>query len=98
MPVSKHAGRRGGRWRKAVDQLRREAPPVCSICGNKINLTLHYLDPWSWQAHHDPPRPVLLARGDDPNDIRWLKPSHRRCNIVDGNRRTPVKVIASKRW
>jgi hypothetical protein len=98
VPVSKHAGRRGGRWRKAVQQLKREAPPVCWRCGNNINMALHYLDPWSWQADHDPPLPVLVARGDDPNDVKWLKPSHRRCNIVAGNQQKPVKVITSKRW
>ncbi|QES45245.1 hypothetical protein DEJ49_33440 [Streptomyces venezuelae] len=61
-------------------------------------MALHYLDPWSWQADHDPSIAVLLARGDDPDDVQWLRPSHRRCNISKGNRDARRPVISSRQW
>lgn len=98
MPAAKSAGRTGSRWRAAVAQLKREAPPICHRCGEAIDQSLHYLHPRAWQADHVPPLPVLVARGDDPDDVQWLKPSHRRCNISKGNGSRPRKVIASRRW
>lgn len=61
-------------------------------------MTLHYLDPMAWQADHDPSIAVLLARGDDPDDVQWLKPAHRLCNQQKGNRDARPPVVASKRW
>ncbi|MFE0101178.1 hypothetical protein [Streptomyces sp. NPDC059009] len=98
MPVTKCAGRSGARWRRAVEQLRREAPPICHLCGKSIDMMLHYLDPMAWQADHVPSRGVLLARGDDPDDVQWLRPSHRVCNQRKGDRDARPKPVASKRW
>lgn len=98
MPTAKSAGRSGARWRAAVAQLKREAPPICHYCGEAIDQSLHYLHPQAWQADHVPPLPVLVARGDDPDDVQWLKPAHRRCNIIAGNKKSPTPVVASKRW
>lgn len=98
MPVTKCAGRSGARWRRAVALLKRESVPICHLCGQAIDMTLHYLDPMAWQADHDPSIAVLLARGDDPDDVQWLKPSHRRCNQQKGAGHAKRPVVASKRW
>lgn len=98
MDNPEYRGRKSHRWRLAVAQLRRESVPMCHICGDMIDMTLRHPDPWSWQADHEPPRVVLVARGDDPDDIQWLRPSHRDCNLRKGAGPSPVKVNASRQW
>jgi hypothetical protein len=96
--VAKNAGRSGRNWRKVVEQAKRELPPVCWICRNPINRALDKNDAMSWTLDHDPPRKLLLELGLDPEDPRYLKPAHRRCNSRKGTGEAPIPPKASRHW
>lgn len=98
MTLGKSAGRSDQPWRRATARLRREAPPICHVCGRDIDLTLHHTDPWSWTADHVVPLVVLRATGGDPCDPVNLRPAHRRCNSIKGAGASPIPVTASRRW
>ena len=96
--VAKNAGRSGRNWRKVVERAKRELPAVCWLCRNPINLALDKNDPMSWTLDHDPPRKTLLQLGLDPEDPRYLRPAHRRCNSRKGTGEAPIPPKASRRW
>jgi hypothetical protein len=55
-------------------RLRDSLPPVCSWCGDPVDVTLPPTDPMSWTTDHT----VALADGGDLYGERTL--CHRRCN------------------
>ncbi len=92
----KRVGRTGGRWRKAVAQLKRESVPVCYLCGRDIDLTLHYLDPMAWTAEHKIP---VSKRPDLAYEASNLAPAHRRCNSIKSDGDLPaIPLKSSRRW
>lgn len=97
--VAKNAGRSGRNWRKVIEFVRRELPWVCWVCGNPILKHLnHATDPMGHTVDHDPPRKTLLLLGLDPEDPRYLRPAHRRCNSRKGSGEAPIPPKASRRW
>lgn len=49
--------------------------PACHICGQAIDYTLHYLDPWAFVVDHIIP----LAKGG-ADILENKKAAHRECN------------------
>lgn len=76
----------GGRRAQQIRTRMMRQSDVCWICGDRIDVTLHYLDPGAFSVDHVTPR----ARGgtDDPSNLR---PAHRRCNRAKSdNTHAPV--------
>lgn len=97
--VAKNAGRSGRNWAKVVALVRSEMPWVCYVCRKPILKHLdHRTDPMGHTVDHDPPRKVLLELGLDPEDLRYLKPAHRRCNSRKGTGEVPIPPKASRVW
>jgi hypothetical protein len=89
--VALSAGRKGRPYRTARERMFREHGDVCVICGH----------PGSTDAHHVPARQVLIKRGLNPDDPRYMRPAHgvagcpvcpwingkpRRCNQIQGTK------------
>lgn len=91
----KHLGRSGRRWRRAVEQLKREAPPICWLDGRPIDMTLDPRDPMSWTADHVIP---LSQRPDLAYEPSNLRPAHRRCNSIKSDGQPPIPLKSSRRW
>lgn len=66
----------GSAYRKNRALLRREAVPVCHLCGGYIDRTLPRYHPMSWTCDHITP----LAKGGHPSDMSNLAPAHWSCN------------------
>jgi 5-methylcytosine-specific restriction endonuclease McrA len=67
---------------------------VCYICGQPIDLKLHYLDPMAGQVDHIVP--VIRGGTDNPSN---LAPSHRHCNLDKGVKdHAPNIVRISRDW
>ena len=74
-------GRCDRRWRELSARLRQTLPPVCWICGNVIDLTLHHTHRMSFTLDHVVP---LDLPGTDPYDESNILPAHRSCNSSRG--------------
>jgi hypothetical protein len=66
MPAARTAGRKGRPWRRARTKMRQDWGDRCHFCGH----------PGALEAHHVPPRWLLLKLGLDPNNPRYLRPAH----------------------
>lgn len=56
--------------------------PICGICGQPIDKTLHYLDPGALEVDEIVP----VSRGGSPYTRANTQPAHRSCNQAKGNR------------
>ena len=81
-PGTSRKGRSDKRWLDLTKRLRAELDPICRICGELIDLTLHHTDKWSWTLDHI----RELDTGVDPYDESNLLPAHRSCNSSRGAR------------
>ena len=66
----------GNAYRKNRALLRREAVPLCHLCGGWIDKELPRYHPMSWTADHVVP----LAKGGDASALSNLAPAHWSCN------------------
>lgn len=81
------------RYQKVRTQLKREAPPICWLCGQWIDLELKFPNPASWTYDHV----VSLADGGDPYDITNGRPAHLSCNSRRGAKQHEAPK-GSRRW
>jgi len=72
-------GRDAHAYRKLTKRARRTMPPICTGCGQDIDLTLPYTHALSWTYDHDVP----LSLGGDL--LGSGTPKHRACNSRRGN-------------
>lgn len=77
--------------------IRRNEPP-CHLCGQPIDYTLPYLDPFEFTVDHVIP----LAKGG-PDTIENKAAAHRQCNRdkSDGTqkpKRRPAELVTSRSW
>lgn len=80
--MSNDRGRRGDRWRLLKQHVRSTRGPCCR-CGQAIDYTLVWPDPWCFTVDHYP-HPLSL-RPDLAEDPSNLRPAHLRCNQAAGN-------------
>lgn len=62
------------RYAKNNHRLRDTLPPICSWCGEWIDISLPHTNPMSWTTDHT----VALADGGDLYGPRTM--CHRKCN------------------
>lgn len=74
-------GRSDRRWKELSARLRATLPPICWICGQGIDLTLHHTHRMSFTLDHVVP---LDLPGTDPYDESNILPAHRSCNSSRG--------------
>lgn len=74
-------GRSSRAWKTLSAQLRRELPPICSICGDSIDLGLDPRHRMSWTLDHVLPMHTHPELAMDPANLR---PAHRSCNSSKG--------------
>lgn len=74
-------GRSGRPWRRFVALVKETYPPVCHLCGEWIDLGLHYLDDRSWTVDHVVPLSMAPHLAEEITNAR---PAHRGCNIKKG--------------
>jgi hypothetical protein len=95
--MGRHAGRKGGRWRKARAACLAEST-ICHLCGHG----------GAGEADHHPYSVARLkAMGLDPDDPQWLRPAHgtsspcpvcgQQCNQVKGDGRRTIPTAANSR-
>lgn len=72
----------GWRRRQVVSWLRSSGDHICHICGNPIDMSLKYPDPWSWSCDELLP----VSRGGSPYDRDNVAEAHLVCNERRGNR------------
>ncbi len=77
MPFASKAFRDRARARVAR-QVKAGAP--CALCGEAINLSVPYPDPWSFTVDHTIP----TSHGGDDSDDNG-RPAHFRCNRTRSN-------------
>jgi len=85
MPLDEYDPRRarGGRpWRRIVAWVRANCGDTCTLCGERIDLTLPAPHPRSFSVDHIVP----LALGGHPTDRSNLAPAHYGCNSAKGAR------------
>lgn len=89
-------GDAGGRNNRAYVRnnraVRDSLPPVCSWCGQKVDLTLPPTDPMSWTTDHT----IELAQGGDLYGERTLQ--HRRCNSEKHVSATRPAPVTTENW
>ncbi|WP_166442068.1 HNH endonuclease signature motif containing protein [Nakamurella flava] len=67
------------RARRRIAQRVRAGEPCC-LCGQPIDLSIAYPDPWSFTVEHTTP----TSRGGT-DDYEGLAPAHNRCNRARSN-------------
>lgn len=91
---SKSRGRTGRPYRRLKDKLKASGAP-CWVCGNPIDLSLPWWDPWSHTVDHL--RPLTLD--GDPLDEANVASAHRRCNQIRGYIAVPAQQPpTSRQW
>lgn len=83
--AGKNAGRQGSVWRRLranLKQLTLENNLPCALCGQPIDTTLHYMDPWAFEPDHIKSKKTHPELAEDPAN---LQPSHRHCNQNKGH-------------
>lgn len=78
MPFATKAIRDRARKRIAV---RVRAGEPCALCGQPIDLTIAWPDPWSYTVDHVIPS----SHGGDDHGDDQLHPAHKQCNERRGN-------------
>lgn len=76
----------------------RQKHPDCGICGEPIDYTLPYLDPWEYVVDHVIP---LIAGGED--ELPNKQAAHRCCNRdksdkLDDSTPTGVTFVTTRTW
>lgn len=80
----------GSARRKLREAIKREGKP-CALCGQAIDYSLPYGDPWSFEVDEIIPVSKWREYGYSSAkacalDIRNCQPAHRICNIKKGNK------------
>ncbi|QDH85095.1 HNH endonuclease [Gordonia phage Dardanus] len=96
-PLAK--GRSGHRWRTIKSAFRAKcvaAKSVCWLCGQRIDYTLKFPHPESFEPDHYHPVSTHPELAEDPANLR---PSHRDCNLRRGNKAPTLGLgRQSRKW
>lgn len=95
----------GHRYRTMRARLLARPNPVCHLCNQPIDKTLHHHDPGALEWDHDTP----VSRGGAMYSMANARVAHRLCNQRKGNRptipggpseaaETPAKPSTSRTW
>lgn len=90
-------GRTGRPFRRLRDRLKASGAP-CWVCGQPIDVTLPWWNPWSFSVDHIVP----LVAGGAPLAAENVASAHRRCNQLRGYGAMPVGPsegpVVSRAW
>ena len=85
----------GYEYRKNRARLKREAAPVCHLCGGYIDRALPRYHPQSWTCDHVMP----LSKGGHEYDMSNLAPAHWHCNTSkQGKTMRQSSSNSSNKW
>lgn len=85
--------RNGRPYRRLVAAVKAMGDP-CWLCGHNISPGLDARHRMSFTLDHLVP----LSRGGDLLDPANARSAHRACNSARGNRTSPPRFTASRRW
>lgn len=91
--MTRSKGRSGRPWRRLQRKILTESR-VCWLCGYEIDMRLPATHAMSATVDHVVP----LSQGGNPLDPTNLRPAHRRCNSVKGDRPALPRTPTSRAW
>ncbi|MGW0682887.1 HNH endonuclease [Streptomyces sp. NPDC002754] len=93
--MSAKQGRNTAMFKRLVDQLKREYPWLCHLCGAPIPTGVHHTDPLAYTADHVVPMALAPWLAED---IENLRPAHRICNLRKGKNPNSRNRKFSRKW
>lgn len=84
---------REGHQRQAFEKQRKKillAESICALCGQPVDKSLKYPDPWSPVIDHIVP----VSKGGHPSDPSNLQLAHAYCNRLKGSKTMKEEFVA----